>query len=379
MSDVCHRAHRQPATTMVRKLKKTRSPKTPDRSGVHTDGGAFFRFEDPWTPCSRRAFTANETCNGKNKPQIYPIGDPHPSSTPNPACPSIYSEKAATCNNNQFTSGFWRSQARSLMRPRQQAADVEAQPAAWIDDRLASDKLHKQHTQHTQHAQQRRNDGMVSYILRVAILLLVCYMIGVQQLAFTALTSVQCTPQAVLAGSNVTCVITTSPHATETALSVTQVTSGQAGPLFQLEDHAHSHRVTFATRAEGFAGVRVSHLLFWASSIVEVLPGVASSVEVLCTPPVAMLGTNVQCAVSPHDEFGNLAEVEPPPSGAKNFFTVARIGCARDLVVHDTFVAFVAGVPGNECVGNRAGVAVTLDGQRVESTIAVSDPEGSRR
>ena len=127
------------------------------------------------------------------------------------------------------------------MRPRQQAADVEAQPAAWIDDRLASDKLHKQHTQH---AQQRRNDGMVSYILRVAILLLLCYMIGVQQLAFTALTSVQCTPQAVLAGSNVTCVITTSPHATETALSVTQVTSGQAGPLFQLEDHAHSHRVT---------------------------------------------------------------------------------------------------------------------------------------
>jgi hypothetical protein len=261
----------------------------------------------------------------------------------------------------------------ALMRPRQQqATDVEAQPAAWIDDRLASDKLHKQHTQ-------QRHGGMVAYILRVAILLLVCYMIGVQQLAFTALTSVQCTPQAVLAGSNVTCVITTSPHATETLLFVTQVTSGQAAPFFQLEDYAHTHRVTFATRAEGFAGVRVSHLFFWASSVVEVLPGVASSVEVLCTPPVAMLGTNVQCAVSPHDEFGNLAEVEPPPSGAKNFFTVTRIGCARDLVVHDTFVAFVAGIPGNECVGNRAGVAVTLDGQRVESTIAVSDPKGSRR
>jgi hypothetical protein len=162
-------------------------------------------------------------------------------------------------------------------------------------------------------------------------------------------------------------------------LFVTQVTSGQAAPFFQLEDYAHTHRVTFATRAEGFAGVRVSHLLFWASSVVEVLPGVASSVEVLCTPPVAMLGTNVQCAVSPHDEFGNLAEVEPPPSGAKNFFTVTRIGCARDLVVHDTFVAFVAGIPGNECVGNRAGVAVTLDGKPVESTIAVSDPKGSRR
>lgn len=247
------------------------------------------------------------------------------------------------------------------MRPRPAgAADVETTSSTvFVDPRLAvseEPKLHKQ----------RRAEGEVGtvwWLVRVGGLVLICYLVGVQQCAFAALTTVHCSPATVRAGTNITCEIVTSPHASESGLRLTQL--GVAGSPALTDDTAHSYRVSLATSLAGGGGVRVSHLLFWSTSVVEVLAGQPVSVVVSCAPPIVAVGAEVQCAVEPRDRFGNVAEVERPPSGASNFFTVARLGSARELVVHDTYVSFVPIEVG------VAGVAVTLDGQRVESRVSV--------
>ena len=152
-------------------------------------------------------------------------------------------------------------------------------------------------------------------------------------------------------------------------LSITQL--GVAGALVLTNDAQHRYTLTFATRVTGDAGVRATHLPFWSSSVVEVLADIAVSVDVHCVPPRVSPGSDVRCAIEPRDRFGNVAEVEPPPSGVKNFFTVARLGNARDLVVHDTYVSFRAGAPPDGEASTSAGVVVTLDGRRVESTVSV--------
>ena len=51
------------------------------------------------------------------------------------------------------------------------------------------------------------------------------------------------------------------------------------------------------------------------------------------------------------------------------YFSVSHLGSAHSLAIHDTHVTFVAGAAGD--APSSAGIAVTLDGRRVESRIQV--------
>lgn len=246
------------------------------------------------------------------------------------------------------------------MRPRCDAASRPV-PSSWVDDRLAAEpKLD---------AQKRRRGISVQLLLRIGTLVLIAYVVRVQDLLFASLTSVACTPATVQAGANVTCDITTSRFASEMGLSITPL--GSAGLLTLIADTTRTHRIGFTTKMTGDAGVRVTHFLFFATSVVNVLPGPVVAVDVRCWPNEVAPGSNVKCSVEPRDAFANLAEVERPADAPADFFAVTRIGTAADLVVHDAFVSFVAQAPG------QAGVRIILNGRRAaESVVTVSRDKG---
>ena len=243
------------------------------------------------------------------------------------------------------------------------AKDVEA--GAFVDDRLAAEpKAHKPRAEAS---------SLPVRLARVAALLGACYLVGVHELVFAALTSVRCAPTTVRAGANVTCDVATGALSSDADLSITQ--TGGAGQIALLSEGAHAYRITFGTRAAGAAGVRVSHSIFWSHAAVEVLAGPAVTVEVDCSladgVTAAAVGSEVRCAVTPRDAYGNAAEVEKPEGAPEGYFTVTHVGGASKLAVHDTEVSFVVAQPVGGKAG-RAGVAVTLDGTRVESTVAVA-------
>ena len=238
------------------------------------------------------------------------------------------------------------------------AKDCEA--GSFVDDRLAAEPK--------AHADKTRAEPVSGFVklLRIAALVVCCYLVGVQELVLAAFTSVSCAPVVATAGSNVTCDVQTGMLSSEADLSITQI--GAAGRIVLLSESAHAYRVAFGTRAAGAAGVRVAHSIFWSVASVEVVAGPAVRVEVDCGEQSAAVGTEVRCAVMPRDAFGNVADVEPPEGRAKSYFAVARVGGATDLKVHDAHVSFVVGGE----VGARCGIAVTLDGTRVESTVEVA-------
>lgn len=84
-----------------------------------------------------------------------------------------------------------------------------------------------------------------------------------------------------------------------------------------------------------------------------------------CAPKRVRVGEDVRCAVVPRDRFGNAADVEKPTGAPASYFSVARTGGAGEVVVQDASVSFAAAQVG------RAGVAVTLDGVRVQDDVEV--------
>ena len=245
------------------------------------------------------------------------------------------------------------------------AGDVEAAQAAaafYADDRLLGEPKSS--------AQKPPREGSAQgCLVRLGAVLVGCYLTGLHELVFAGFTTISCVPSVVRAGTNVTCQIMTAPLSSELDLSITQL--GHAGPIALLEEagrEQHTYRVTFSTTHAGSAGVRVTHMLFWSTSNVEVQPAPATgSVEVACTPAHVRVGEEVRCAVTPRDQYGNIAEVEKPDGAASSYFSVTRTGNAGELSVHDSFVAFSASTAG------RAGVAVTLDGIRSTSEVEVGD------
>jgi hypothetical protein len=249
------------------------------------------------------------------------------------------------------------------------AKDIEAAAGnSFVDDRLAAEP--KAQTQKPRAGEDGGSSSLTT-ALRICAVLAACYIVGVHELVFAAFVSVTCTPSVVPAGANVTCMVSTGSLSSEAELTITQ--TGTAGRLVLLSETAQAYLVSFSTRAAGVAGVRLSHsLIFWSSASVEVLPGPAVSVDVLCAPPRVAAGTQVRCAVTPRDQFGNAAEVAKPAGVADDYFGVTQVGGATQLAVHDDHVSFVAGG-----AGARAGVAVMLDGRRVESTVVVVAPPGA--
>ena len=230
---------------------------------------------------------------------------------------------------------------------------------AFVDPRTGSSKTAKPNKD--------ASTSATAFYLRLGAALVACYLLGVQDLLLAALTSVNCQPSTIRAGSNVTCEITTGALSSEADLSITQ--TGSAGRIIMLSDVAHAYRVAFSTRLAGQAGVRVSHSIFWSSASVEVIAKPAVLVEIACEPKAAPVGSSVRCAVTPRDEYGNAAEVEKPEEGGDgHYFAVTHVGGAKDLAVHDADVSFVVGGE----VGSKAGIAVTLNGRRVEGTVEVT-------
>lgn len=229
----------------------------------------------------------------------------------------------------------------------------------WVDERIRLSDKHKS-------ARQKPRSSTSADVRTVLLVAAGCWLVGLHQLVFAWFTRVECMPATVLAGENVTCTITTAALSGEAALSVTQTFS--AGPLSMVSAAAHSYRVTFATRLDGFAGVRVRHALFATGSEVEVVagPAVPGSVEVRCVPERVVRGGVVSCAVTPRDAQGNPQfDVVRPADAEPEYFSVAPVGSAHNLTVHRTAVSFLAGRP------RRAGIAVTLGGIRAESRVEV--------
>ena len=231
-----------------------------------------------------------------------------------------------------------------------------------VDDRLLGEPK-------SAHQKPERLDdqSLQGWILRLCAVLAGCYLLGVHELVLAAFTSISCHPAdgTVRAGTNVTCEIVTAFLSSEMALSLTQI--GSAGPIALVDGtQKHRYEVTFSTSKAGFAGVRVTHHLFWSSGSVEVMPASAfGRVEVNCDPPNVRMGQEVRCGIRPRDIYGNLAEVERPDGAAADYFSVAKTGSAGDLAVHDTFVSFFARAMG------RAGISVTLNGVRTSSDVEV--------
>lgn len=236
------------------------------------------------------------------------------------------------------------------------AKDVES---AFVDDRVLAEPKARSDKPAT-----GAPTSLGVKILRLVVFLVACALLGVQDMLFAALTTVSCQPAVVRAGTNVTCDVRTGLFSTDADLSITQ--TGTAGMLWLLSESVHSYRVAFATSRAGAAGVRLTHSIFWSRATVEVVPAAAATVEVLCAPPKVMAGAEVKCDVTPRDAFGNPADVEKPPGAADSYFSVSHVGGATALAVHDTYVSFVAGESGSRC-----GVAVVLDGRRVESVVQV--------
>lgn len=205
-------------------------------------------------------------------------------------------------------------------------------------------------------------------LLQLTGMLIACYLIGVHEMLLTGLTSVTCSPEMIKAGSNATCEIRSGPFTSDSGLSITQV--GVAGRIALVDERNGAYRIVFATRLVGDAGVRVSHGIFSSVSTVEVIPGPAIVVEAECSPPRVAPSATVTCAVTPRDRFGNAASVEKPEGADDKYFALSGLGSARELAIHDFDVTFKAG---NQ-PGERAGIAVTLNGGRVESTVQVVAP-----
>ena len=182
-----------------------------------------------------------------------------------------------------------------------------------------------------------------------------------------AILAVECAPLVPTAGTNVTCSIRSRSGGADVRI----VQQGTAGLITLLSDAAEGggeYRVSFATASAGPAGVRVVGPLIWRSVWVDVVALAASTTDVSCAPARAVQGEEVRCAVVPRDVFGNLADVVTPPEAPAHYFSVSRIGAARDVTVHDADVSFVVGAGTGDA---RAGIAVTLDGRRSEATIEV--------
>lgn len=234
---------------------------------------------------------------------------------------------------------------------------VGARPAdAWVDDRLRGEpKVRAAHAPREREA------------LRVLVVVAACWLLRVHEFVGAAFTTVHCAPATPPAGSDVMCTITTGALSRDVDLRVTQ--SGYAGHITPLDEGGRSHRIKFATATAGPAGVTVSHSFFRSTSSVTVLAGAAVRVEASCVPAQARPGAGVRCDVTPRDAWGNAAEVERPAGAAEGYFAVARVGAASDVRVLDDHVAFV--VDAAAPAGAHAGVAVTLDGVRVESSVEV--------
>ena len=97
------------------------------------------------------------------------------------------------------------------------------------------------------------------------------------------------------------------------------------------------------------------------------LAGPARSVDVDCTPKLVAADAEVRCDVTPRDLYGNVADVEPSVDGSSGRFTVSFLGRAASGAVHDDHVSFVV-ASGR---GHTAGIAVSLDGRRVESIVEI--------
>ena len=251
---------------------------------------------------------------------------------------------------------------RLLLRARG-LPDIEAAvEPGYVDDRLLGEPKSAQ-----QKPPRLLWGELQRLILRLVAVLAGCYLLDLQELVLAAFTSVSCQAGVVRAGTNVTCEIVTASLSAETSLSITQL--GGAGAIALLEGSGeHRYQVTFATAQAGFAGVRVSHQLFWSSATVEVHPAAAvGPVDVSCTPLRVHVGDTVRCAVVPRDRFGNPAEVEKPNSAPDDYFGVTAMGRADELAVHDTHVSFIARAAG------RAGIVVILDGARTSSDVEVGD------
>lgn len=247
------------------------------------------------------------------------------------------------------------------------AKDVEAGGSSFVDPRAAAEAEPKARTKQSQLQPQA---SLQTRVLRALIAIAGCFVLGVHEVIFSAFTSVRCEPAVVRAGTNVTCEVRTGRLAGDADLSITQ--TGNAGRIVLLSESAHAYRVAFGTRVAGDAGVRVSHAIFWSSASVEVVAGPARRVDVLCAPPAGAqtvaAGLQVRCDVTPRDEHGNAADVVRPEGAPETYFAVSHVGGATQLQVHDTHVSFVAGGD----AGSRCGIAVTLDGKRVESTVEVA-------
>ena len=248
------------------------------------------------------------------------------------------------------------------MRPRPTACNEE-EADSWVDHRLAGEPKAAWHKRAPTHG----SGSMWRPMLRISALAAVGYLLGVHDMLFAALSDVRCVPAVVQAGHNVTCTITLVGSLHDAALSLTPI--GTAGAIALLDDEAvaNTYRITFATATAGEAGVRIAQSIFWSTSLVEVAAGQATTVGVACAPPSVAAGAQVRCTVTPVDVYGNAADVQKPANAPAGYFSVSRVGGARELSVHDTFVSFRAA----EGEGGRAGVAITLNGRRVESTVAV--------
>jgi len=203
--------------------------------------------------------------------------------------------------------------------------------------------------------------------MQVAIVTaVVVYFAGGHEVLFALFASVRCTPSMVAAGENVTCDISTLRIAAQTDLYV--VPTGGASELWlarPAEGAGPRWTVGFATSSAGRAGVRVRHTLCTASADVEVVAGRAASAVPMCAPARVTAGSLVRCEVVPRDRHGNVAEVVRPEGAPKGYFSVAPLGTADRISVGDTHVSFTASAVG------RAGVAITLNGQREQSDVEV--------
>ena len=245
------------------------------------------------------------------------------------------------------------------------AKDCEA--GGFVDPRVAAQQATEPKAPSDKPQSSLAGDGgLGARLARIAAALVACYLLGVQEILFAALTSVHCSPATVSAGSNVTCDVQTGAFSSDVDLSITQ--TGNAGKITMVSESAHAYRISFATRVAGAAGVKLTHSVFRSAASVDVIAGPARSVDVDCTPKLAITDAEVRCAVTPRDIYGNVADVEPSArGGTRPRFTVSFLGRATNLAVHDEHVSFVVAAG----LGHTAGIAVSLDGRRVESTVEI--------
>jgi hypothetical protein len=238
-------------------------------------------------------------------------------------------------------------------------------PSEWVDPRLTGavgdePKVRVANSS----ANGRWSPPHLIHLLRLGILAATSYAVGVPELLCTRLTSVTCTPAVVVAGEDVICAVTLGILTSEADMSVAPI--GATEQVNVLTRAGRLHNVSFATKMAGQAGVRVDHGWFSAKAVVQVVAAEPVSVDVTCLPNRVQAGAQVQCEVAPRDMLGNIAEVHRPTDAPAEYFAVMQLGSAADVVVHDTYVSFVAGA-----VGTSAGVRVSFKGMQVESTVQV--------